>query len=118
MVVVGRRMTGKTSLVKTFAREFGGAYVNLMGVRGLEGLVEALHSQASFKLRELTLDLKLVKATWSRALMDSFKAFEGSVLVLDEVQELASPQLLKALKRAWDTYPGLRLVFTGSLTGV
>ncbi|RLF09178.1 MAG: hypothetical protein DRJ69_05120 [Thermoprotei archaeon] len=50
--------------------------------------------------------------------MDALKAFEGSVLVLGEVQELASPQILKVLKRAWDTYPGLRLVFTGSLTGV
>jgi AAA+ ATPase superfamily predicted ATPase len=34
VAVLGKRMTGKTSLIKAFANENNGIYVNLMGAKG------------------------------------------------------------------------------------
>lgn len=47
-----------------------------------------------------------------------FARLEGKVIVLDEVQEVSSPIFLRLLKRLWDSYPKLRIVFSGSMIGV
>ncbi|MEM3648898.1 MAG: hypothetical protein QW506_07025, partial [Thermoproteota archaeon] len=42
VAVIGKRMTGKTSLLKTFSNENKGVYVNLLGARSIEDLVRKL----------------------------------------------------------------------------
>ncbi|MEM2238373.1 MAG: AAA family ATPase [Candidatus Caldarchaeum sp.] len=118
VAVLGKRMTGKTSLVKTFANKVNGIYVNLMGVKGINGLVEKLASASGLKLEELRLSLQVAELKRSRITENVFAAYKDKVIVLDEVQEIASPHFLKLLKNLWDTYPKLRLVFTGSYMGV
>lgn len=119
MVVLGRRMTGKTSLVKTFAREKSGLYVSLMGVKNLVGLAEALLQSPGLELKELELGpATLLRLKLTKTMENIFSRLEGKVVVLDEVQELVSPAFLKLLKTMWDTSRGLRLIFTGSYAGV
>ena len=118
VAVLGRRMVGKTSLVKTFVKETGGLYVNLMGVRGLRGLARALSQSLGVEFRELELELMALRLKWTKAVGSIFARVGERVVVLDEVQEIASPQFLRLLKSLWDTYRGLRLVFTGSYVGV
>ncbi len=117
VVILGRRMTGKTSLMKTFLREVGGVYVNLMGVRSISGFVEALVRAIKVWGVRLELDLKLVRASWTRLAEDVFSRLEGKVVGLDEVQELPANYMLKLLKRVWDSYR-VTLVMTGSMMGV
>jgi AAA+ ATPase superfamily predicted ATPase len=119
VVVLGRRMTGKTSLVKTFAREKSGLYVSLMGVKNLVGLAEALLQSPGLELKELELGpATLLRLKLTKTMENIFSRLEGKVVVLDEVQELVSPAFLKLLKTMWDTSRGLRLIFTGSYAGV
>ncbi len=118
VAVLGRRMTGKTSLVKTFAKETGGIYVNLMEVRGLDGLAQALSQSLGAELRELELRLVALRVRWAKTVENIFARVGERVVVLDEVQEMASPRFLSLLKSLWDTYSELRLVFTGSYVGV
>jgi len=64
--VLGKRMTGKTSLIKTFAIEKHGIYVNLLDSRGIEGFATKLLAQAGFSLSEIGMDLKFVQTKWSK----------------------------------------------------
>jgi len=118
VAVLGRRMTGKTSLVKTFVKETGGLYVNLMGIRGLAGLAQALRQSLGAELRDLELDLVALRVRWAKTVENIFSRIGGQVVVFDEAQEMASPNFLRLLKSLRDTYSGLRLVFTGSYVGV
>jgi AAA+ ATPase superfamily predicted ATPase len=102
VVVLGRRMTGKTSLVKTFAREKSGLYVSLMGVKNLVGLAEALLQSPGLELKELELGpATLLRLKLTKTMENIFSRLEGKVVVLDEVQELVSPAFLKLLKTMW-----------------
>lgn len=118
VVVLGRRMVGKTSLVKTFAREHGGIYVNLSGVREFSDFISSLSSQLGYSLKDLSLNLKLLQFRWSRLAEDIFSRLSDKIIVLDEVQYVSSIHFLRLLKRIWDTYPNLRIVFTGSMAGL
>ncbi len=118
VAVIGKRMTGKTSLVKTFAKHKGGVYVNLSGIRSLEDLVRKLMSESGLKFEEVGISLELFQVKWSKAAEDVFSRLRDRVIVLDEVQELSSPQFLRVLKSLWDTYGRLRIVFSGSYIGV
>ena len=115
VVILGRRMMGKTSLLKVFLNEVNGIYVNLSGVRSIRGFVEELLKH----VRRLDMEFRIgpVSISWTRLAEDVFSRFEGRVVGLDEVQELPSNYMLKLLKKIWDTYD-IRLVFTGSLVGV
>jgi AAA+ ATPase superfamily predicted ATPase len=44
VVVLGRRMVGKSSLVKTFIKEHDGIYVNLSGIRGFKDFILSIAS--------------------------------------------------------------------------
>ncbi len=121
VAVLGKRMTGKTSLIKTFANETKGTYINLLGVRGLEGLATRLLEQSrEFLVKEVGVDFKFVQAKWSRVAQDALSMLRSKhVIVLDEIQDVASsPYLLKVLKASWDTYHELRIIFSGSYIGI
>jgi len=117
VAVVGKRMTGKTSLLKTFANENNGVYVNLLDARSIEDLVRKLAVESGFRLSEVGIDLKLVQVKWSRVLEDVFSRLRDRVIALDEVQEVSSHYFLKVLKSVWDKYRGVRIVFSGSYVG-
>ncbi len=117
-VVMGRRMTGKTSLIKTFAKESGGIYISLMGAAGIEDLARKLLSASGIRLEEVGVDLRFVHVKWSRIAEDAFSRVKGKVVVLDEIQEISSPYLLKVLKAAWDTHKKLKIIFSGSYIGI
>lgn len=95
-----------------------GVYVNLIGVRGVEGLVERLYFSAGFRLDEVKLGFQFAEFKWTKVAETVFANIKNKLVVLDEVQEIVSPYFLKLLKNLWDTYPELRLVFTGSYVGV
>ncbi|MBO3770141.1 MAG: ATP-binding protein [Candidatus Brockarchaeota archaeon] len=118
VAVVGKRMTGKTSLLKTFANENNGIYVNLLGARSIEGLVRKLAAESGFKLDEVSLDLRFIQVKWSRVLEDVFARIKNRVIALDEVQEVSSHYFLKVLKSVWDKYRGVKIVFSGSYVGI
>lgn len=143
VVVLGPRMVGKTSLVKVARSRlrWPGAYVNLWGVRGIqgvvEGLVRGLNESATLRARlaraarrvegisvgpaGLTISAPRppLRTVWT--LLDMLGAEPGNCLVvLDEVQELAanSGALLRLLGNLFNSRPNLTFVFTGSLVGL
>lgn len=116
VIILGKRMTGKTSLLKTFLNEVGGVYINLMGVRSIRGLVEELAKHTGKIGVEVSIP-PLLRVSWTRLAVDIFSRFEGKIIGLDEVQELPANYFLRLLKKIWDTY-NLRIVFTGSIMGV
>lgn len=143
VVVLGPRMVGKTSLVKALRHHIGrpGAYVNLWGVRSVQGLVEGLiagfNESASLRARlarsfrridgislgpgglSLSAPRPPLKTAWE--LLDLLGSEAGDCLVvLDEVQELqpASGQLQRLLASLFNTHPNVCFVFTGSLVGL
>jgi uncharacterized protein len=143
VVVLGPRMVGKTSLVKAVRTQLRipGAYVNLWGVRSVQGLVEGLVSglneSASLRARlvraarridgiaagpsglSLSAPRPPLKTAWD--LLDLLGTENrGCLVVLDEVQELSSNAgaLLKLLGNVFNTRPNIVFVFTGSLVGL
>jgi uncharacterized protein len=142
-VVLGPRMVGKTSLVKaaTHQARRPTIYVNLWGVRGGEGLLRAL-------LDGLNANKPLLKRTRNAlrritgfsiagtgltlspsprpmgAMADMVRIINEearrSVIVLDEVQELApvSGPFLKVLARIFNTQSDVVFLFTGSYFGI
>jgi AAA+ ATPase superfamily predicted ATPase len=118
VVVLGRRMVGKSSLVKTFIKEHDGIYINLSGARGFKDLTISIASQLGYSLKELSLDLKFLEFRWSRIAEDIFSRLENKIIALDEVQYVSSIHFLRLLKRIWDTYPNIRIIFTGSMVGL
>ncbi len=116
VIILGKRMTGKTSVLKTFLNEVGGIYVNLMGVRSIRGLIEELLKHTGRVGLEISLP-PILKLSWTRLAVDVFSKLEGKIIGLDEVQELPANYFLKLLKKVWDTY-NVRIVFTGSMIGI
>ncbi|MDH2900212.1 MAG: ATP-binding protein [archaeon] len=117
--VLGKRMTGKTSLIKTFANEKKGVYINFLDTKGIEGFARKLLTQTGFDMSEIGVDLKFFHAKWSKVAEDAFGKLRKRVIVFDEIQNVASsPYFLKTLKTAWDTYHELKIVFSGSYIGL
>jgi uncharacterized protein len=143
VVVLGPRMVGKTSLVKAVRNRLRlpGAYVNLWGVRSVQGLVEGLISgvneSASLRARlvraarrvegftagpaglSLAAPRAPLKSAWDLLnLLGTEK--RDCLVVLDEVQELSanSGALLRLLGNLFNTRPNIVFVFTGSLVGL
>lgn len=143
VVVLGPRMVGKTSLVKAVRARLRrpGAYVNLWGIRSVQGLVEGLISGLN---ESASLRARLVRAARR---IDGFTAGPSGlaiatsrpplktawdllnllgtenrdcVVVLDEVQELSSSsgKLLNLLGNVFNTRPNIVFVFTGSRVGL
>lgn len=131
VAVIGARMTGKTSLVRTFVgetRDKIALYVNLLGARGIQDfasrLSEALGGSRTIS-REISLKLPFLEVTkYSAAVEGIFSQLRGLkkdlVVVLDEAQELyrVSGRFLKLLKLIHDTHPRVRFIFTGSMFGL
>ena len=115
IIILGRRMTGKTSLLKTFLNEVNGIYVNLMGINSIRGFIIELIK--SIKTIKIELDFKLIKFSWMKIAEDIFSKLEGKIIGLDEVQEIPSNYFLKLLKKIWDTY-NVKLIMTGSMMGI
>jgi uncharacterized protein len=142
-VVLGPRMVGKTSLVKAVRNQLRrpGAYVNLWGVRGVQGLVEGLigglNESASLRARlvrgarrldgfsagpsglALSAPRAPLKTAWD--LLDLLGTEKQDCLVvLDEVQELSSNAgaLLKLLGNVFNSRPNITFIFTGSRVGL
>ncbi|MEM2584530.1 MAG: ATP-binding protein [Thermoproteota archaeon] len=118
VAVIGKRMTGKTSLLKTFSNENKGVYVNLLGTRSIEDLARKLAVESGFRLDEISLNLEFIQVKWTRVLEDFFSRIKDKVIALDEVQEVSSYYFLKVLKSVWDRYRDLRIIFSGSYVGV
>jgi len=118
VAVLGKRMTGKTSLIKTYAKENDGVYINLMGARGIEHLARKIMAESGFRLEEVGIDLKLLHIKWTRVVEETFSKLKHKVIVLDEIQEVSSPYLFRVLKNAWDTHRELRIIFSGSYMGI
>jgi uncharacterized protein len=142
-VVLGARMVGKTSLVRAVTSQLKRpvAYVNLWGISGTVGFVEAfaasINSNRSL-LSRLRTGLRSIegisvgpagvsvaaprrplKTVWDlMGLMADQE--EDSVFVLDEFQEVsaATGQILKILGNLFNTYTNVEFVFTGSRSGV
>jgi|GEM_PF-156701 len=143
VVVLGPRMVGKTSLVKAVRTRLRlpGAYVNLWGVRSVQGLVEGIiagvNESASLRARlvraarrvdgisagpsglSVSAPQRPMRTAWE--LLDLIGTEAGdSLIVLDEVQELSSNAgaLLKLLGNVFNSRPNMTFVFTGSLVGL
>lgn len=142
-VVLGPRMVGKTSLAKASASQSRRPtiYVNLWGAKGTEGLLSAfingLNANKSLlrrvhgAIRRVT-GVSIVGSGISiapnprplGAMADLVSVIgdeaRNSVIILDEVQELAqvSGPLLKVLANVFNTHPEIVFVFTGSYFGI
>ncbi len=142
-VILGPRMVGKTSLAKAAAHQSkeSTVYVNLWGVRGTSGLLGALVNGLNSNpplLRRIREGLRRVTgvsiagsgismapaprpmnstADLVRVIGDEA---HRSVIILDEVQELAtvSGPFLKVLGQVFNTHPGVVFVLTGSYFGI
>jgi AAA+ ATPase superfamily predicted ATPase len=136
-------MVGKTSLVKAIRTRLHrpGAYVNLWGVRSVQGLVEGLISglneSATLRARFVRAARRVdglsigpagisiaasrppLKTAWDLLDLLGTEA-QDCLVVLDEVQELSSNAgaLLKLLGNVFNTRPNIVFVFTGSLVGL
>ena len=142
-VILGPRMVGKTSLAKAALAQTRrpSVYVNLWGVRGASGLLSALREGLSANrtlLRKLRDGLTRVQgvtvagtgitvAPQSRPLRTFHEMVnligregEDTVIVLDEIQELAavSGSLHRLLANLFNTYPRVTLILTGSYFGL
>ncbi len=143
VVVLGPRMVGKTSLVKAArtALHLPGAYVNLWGVRTVNGLVDGLinglNENASLRARlaraarhmdgfsagpnglAISAPRPPLRTAWG--LLDLLGTeSKNCIVVLDEIQELSanSGKLLKLLGNLFNTRPNITFIFTGSLVGL
>jgi AAA+ ATPase superfamily predicted ATPase len=144
VAVLGPRMIGKTSLIKTTSKEiksFKTIYINLWGIKTIHGLlnclVQGLNSSKVLldKIADVVrsiegvslgpggLSVKISRRP-TKTLEEIFAAIGrhgGQCLIeLDEVQELApvSGSLLKLLANIFNTYNNLVFVFSGSMFGV
>ncbi|MCI4351809.1 MAG: ATP-binding protein [Thermoplasmata archaeon] len=142
-LILGPRMVGKTSLAKSAAAQSRrpSVYVNLWGANGTAGMLKALLDgiNASKPLVKRLLDafrrVEGVNVAGTgitltprprplRTVSDLVKVIGEeagrTVVILDEVQELASVSgaLLKVLGNVFNTHPDIVFVFTGSYFGV
>lgn len=142
-VILGPRMVGKTSLAKAAACQARDPtiYVNLWGARGTAGLLSAFLNGLSSNrtllgrvrrgLRRITgvsvggSGITLAPTPRPMNAMADLVRVVGdeapkSVVILDEVQELAavSGPFLKVLARVFNTHPKVVFLFTGSYFGI
>lgn len=148
VAVLGARMTGKSSIIKTAGTElskqsFRFMYVNLLGVRSIDGFISAIADaiNRSKTLLDKAKDflslvegvrigiggLSLTVPRAKRPVRTAFEIFsalgstkERIVVALDEVQELSSVSrpLLELLGRLFATHRNLLFLFTGSQFGL
>lgn len=142
-VILGPRMVGKTSLAKAAAHQAGipTVYVNLWGARGTTGLLRAfldglnsnkpLLRRIQGALRRVTgvsiagSGVTVAPAPRPMNSMSDLVRVIGqdaskSVIILDEVQELASVSgpLLRVLASVFNSHPGVVFILTGSYFGI
>ncbi|MFZ0890954.1 MAG: ATP-binding protein [Thermoplasmata archaeon] len=141
--LLGPRMVGKTSLAKAATRRGKRpvVYVNLWGARGTQGLLDAfvhgLNSSQTLsdRLRKalarvegisigpagitLTPRDRPLRTMWDLVNVIGEQS-SRSVIILDEVQEIApiSGALLRALANIFNTHPEVVFLFTGSYFGI
>jgi AAA+ ATPase superfamily predicted ATPase len=146
VVVLGSRMVGKTSLIKSANKSlkragFRAVYVSLWGTRNASGLLNALvqglneskdllarTKDAISHVRGMSVgpggvsvSVKEEPMMTMRELLAAIGSKAGNCVIdLDEVQELSdiSGYLLNLLANTHNTYPNLVFVFTGSRFGL
>ncbi|MEM4349276.1 MAG: ATP-binding protein [Candidatus Nitrosocaldus sp.] len=145
VAILGPRMVGKTSLVKAASSELKMVgiktiYINLWGVRGAQGLLDALaqglNQEKSILKRikniakhiegislgvegiSISLARRPMKTIWD--LLAIIGEQGDCVIAFDEVQELSpiSNHLLRLLANIFNTYPKIVFILTGSMFGL
>ncbi|MFU8847510.1 MAG: ATP-binding protein [Opitutales bacterium] len=101
LVIRGARQVGKTSIVRTFAKENGLVLceINLEKHRQLDEVFR------SYDIRKINLEIEAITG------INPDK--KGHLLFLDEIQ--ATPHALAALRYYYEDYPELPVIATGSL---
>jgi AAA+ ATPase superfamily predicted ATPase len=118
VVVLGKRMTGKTSLIKTYSNENHGIYINLLGEKSISALSSKLAAHAGIRLQEFAVSAGMASFKWTRLTEELFSRIDSNIVVLDEVQGISSPNFLNLLKNVWDSYRKIRFIFSGSYIGL
>lgn len=146
VAILGPRMVGKTSLVKAANKKLESigikaVYVNLWGVKGTHGLLNALAQglnqergvlqkikDIAERIEGISIGTGGISISISKRPMSTIwdllatigKRVGDCVIELDEVQELStiSGYLLKLLANIFNTYPNVVFIFTGSMFGL
>ncbi len=149
VALLGRRMMGKTSLLKTVSvkmreeRSIKSIYLNLWGIKGIDGLlnslIDGINNEKSIleKVKDMIKNIEGISvstdgislslsalnrptSTLQKILASVGRDGNDYTIMLDEVQELAgvSIHLLRVLANIFNTYPNLIFVFTGSMSGL
>ena len=117
-LILGPKRTGKTSVLKIVANELGGVYIDASGIKTLRELGDSLVNSLQTRVQ---VDLKVVKVEIYKRPVRGLKELLGklgdSVILIDEVQNLASPWFASLLSTAYNT-SGVRFAFTGSMIGL
>ncbi len=117
-LLIGPKRTGKTSILKIVAKELNGIYIDASGIRSIRNLGNSLADKAEVKLQ---VDLKFIKVEISKKPTSGIQALldklGGSIILIDEVQNLISPWFLKLLANAYNNSQ-VRFAFTGSMIGL
>jgi len=118
VVVLGKRMTGKTSLIKTYSNENHGIYVIFLVEKSISALSSKLAAHAGIRLQEFAVSAGMASFKWTRLTEELFSRIDSNIVVLDEVQGISSPNFLNLLKNVWDSYRKIRFIFSGSYIGL
>ncbi|MEM2185220.1 MAG: ATP-binding protein [Candidatus Methanomethylicia archaeon] len=139
VVILGQRMIGKTSLLKVSLNElekkgYSTIYINLRGIRSLEGLLnlliheinrrksllETLKPSLNLQIGPLGIELKHRNKPYNNLLELFLSLNRKTVIGIDEFQEVskASRQLLNILANTFASNRNISFIFTGSYIGV
>ena len=139
VVILGQRMIGKTSVMRVSLNELEKRgylvlYVNLRGVRGLDGLLDLIVAEVNKRkslLNRLSVSLNLsigplgleIKSRRRpfNTLLELLLSFDERVVIgVDEFQEVSrvSKQVLDILANVFNSNKNVSFIFSGSYVGV
>jgi len=139
VVVLGQRMIGKTSVLKVSLNElekrgYSILYVNLRGVKSLDGLLDLMVAEINkrrglFSKLSASLNLSIgplgleVKSKGKpfNTLLELLLSFNEKVVIgIDEFQEVSrvSKQMLDILSNVFNSNKNVSFIFSGSYAGV
>lgn len=139
VVVLGQRMIGKTSVLKVSLNElekrgYSILYVNLRGVKSLDGLLDLMVTEINKKrslFSKLSVSLNLSvgplglevrsKGRPFNTLLELLLSFNEEIVIgIDEFQEVSrvSRQILDILSNVFNSNKNVSFIFSGSYVGV